>query len=122
MRSKVGSAVPIKSIFHVNVNCRDLARSQAFYEILGFRVAAEVPESSDPGMLAGLGLPADARVKGVLMSLDPTIRGACNLDLLEWIEPPTTGTPYPTLTNVGAVRIALFVTGLDEEYERLAAA
>lgn len=114
--------MPIKSIFHVNVNCRDLERSQRFYELLGFHKAADVPEASDPGMLEGLGLPADARVKGVLMSIDPTVRGACNLDLLEWTNPPTTGEPYGSLTNVGAVRIALFVTELDAEFERLHAA
>ena len=32
----------IKDVFHVNVNCTNLERSQAFYEQVGFKVVVEL--------------------------------------------------------------------------------
>jgi catechol 2,3-dioxygenase-like lactoylglutathione lyase family enzyme len=111
----------IKSIFHLNVNCSDHARSKAFYEMLGFRSVFEIREGTDAEMVKGLGLPEGSRAKASIMMLDPNDQRSCRLDLIEWTDPPTTGTPYPDLMHAGVARVALFTTGLQEEYERLKA-
>ena len=54
--------------------------------------------------------------------LDPGDQRSCRLDLIEWTDPPTDGSPYPSLRHAGVARVALYTTGLDEEYERLKAA
>jgi catechol 2,3-dioxygenase-like lactoylglutathione lyase family enzyme len=112
----------IKSIFHLNINCTDHARSKAFYEMLGFTAVHEIPEGSDPEMAKGLGLPGDARAKATIMMLDPADQRSCRLDLIQWTSPVTEGRPYPALNHAGVARVALFTTGLDAEHERLAAA
>jgi glyoxylase I family protein len=113
--------VPIKSIFHVNVNCTDHDRSRAFYEMLGFQSVFEIPEGTDDQMVAGLGLAKGTCAKASIMMLDPDEQRSCRLDLIEWTDPPTHGTPYPDLMHAGAARIALYTTGLRDEYERLRA-
>ena len=47
----------IKDVFHVNINCTDLERSRAFYELVGFKVVVELGVGGTPEMLTGLGLP-----------------------------------------------------------------
>lgn len=111
----------IKSIFHINVNCRNYERSLAFYRDLGFQVVHAIPEGGDPEMLRGLGLRADARARAAILMLDPDVPRSTRLDLIEWIDPPTTGSPPADLTHVGAARIALWTKEIDAEYERLRA-
>ena len=43
------------------------------------------------------------------------------LDLVQFIDPPTQGQPYPTLNNVGICRIAFTVDDIDKTYEQLKA-
>ncbi len=112
----------IKDVFHVNINCTDLERSRAFYELVGFKVVVELGVGGTPEMLTGLGLPPGKKAKAVLMMLEPDKPRGTRIDLIEWIDPPTQGTTPPDLTHVGAVRIALWTIGIDEEYERLRAA
>ena len=109
----------IKSIFHINVNCRDLERSRAFYESLGFQVVLDLKAGGAPEMLRGLGLPSSSRAKAVIMMLEPEVPRSTRLDLIEWLEPPTHGEPRKDLAQVGAARIALWTKGIDEEYRRL---
>ena len=111
----------IKSIFHINVNCRNLDRSRAFYENLGFEGVLDLPEGGKPEMLRGLGLPPSARGRAVIMMLDPKVPRSTRLDLIEWTEPPTGGEALPDLTHVGAARIALWTKGIEAEYQRLRA-
>jgi catechol 2,3-dioxygenase-like lactoylglutathione lyase family enzyme len=112
----------IKDVFHINVNCTDLERSRAFYELMGFKVVVELPLGGSDQMLEGLGLPPGGKARAVLINLEPDKPRGTRIDLIEWVDPPTTGTTPPDLTHVGAVRIALWTIGIDEEYERLQAA
>lgn len=112
----------IKDVFHVNVNCTDLERSRAFYELVGFKVVVELGVGGTTEMLAGLGLPPGKSAKAVLMMLEPDKPRGTRLDLIQWIDPPTQGTTMPDLTHVGMARIALWTIGIDAEYERLKAA
>jgi glyoxylase I family protein len=94
-------------LYHVNVNCRDLERSLAFYQRLGFREVIDIP----PGDVPGLGLnPAICRAKLLRLGEDP--RGTL-LDLIEWQQPAPHGTPYGDLAHTGIARLCLRVKGLD---------
>jgi glyoxylase I family protein len=112
----------IKDVFHVNVNCTNLERSQAFYEQVGFKVVVELGLGGSADMVRGLGLPEGSKAKAVLMMLEPDKPRGTRLDLIEWVTPATKGAPAPDLAHAGAVRIALWTIGIDEEYERLKAA
>jgi catechol 2,3-dioxygenase-like lactoylglutathione lyase family enzyme len=112
----------IKDVFHVNVNCTNLERSRAFYELVGFKVVADLGLGGSKDMLEGLALPAGGKAKAVLMMLEPDKPRGTRIDLIEWVEPATKGTTPPDLAHVGAVRIALWTIGIDEEVERLKAA
>ncbi len=111
----------IKDVFHVNVNCTDLDRSRAFYEKVGFKVVTELGVGGSPSMLTGLDLPADGKARAVLMMLEPDKPRGTRIDLIEWINPPTSGSTPPTLNHVGMARMALWTIGIDAEYERLKA-
>jgi len=112
----------IKDVFHVNVNCTNLERSQAFYEQVGFKVVVELGLGGSKDMAKGLGLPEGSKAKAVLMMLEPDKPRGTRLDLIEWVTPATKGAPPPDLAHAGAARIALWTIGIDEEYERLKAA
>ena len=112
----------IKDVFHVNVNCTNLERSQAFYEQVGFKVVVELGVGGSRDMVRGLGLPEGSKAKAVLMMLEPDKPRGTRLDLIEWVTPATKGSPPPDLAHAGAARIALWTIGIDEEYERLKAA
>lgn len=114
--------MPIKDVFHVNVNCTNLERSRAFYELVGFHVVTEIGLGGAAEANRALGMRADAKARAVLMVLDPTKPRSTRIDLIEWADPPTHGTTAEDLAHVGAVRIALWTIGIDEEYERLRAA
>ena len=107
----------VTGLVHVNVNCSDFERSLAFYELLGFRYAVEVPETNTPEVAAAVGMPP-YRVRGALLALS-TPNGPFLLDLLEWKEPRDLAPPYPHLYHLGIARIALSTDDLDGDMERL---
>ena len=109
----------IKDVFHVNVNCTNLERSRAFYELVGWKVVAELGEGGGKNMLRGLALPEGSTARAVMMMLEPDKPRGTRIDLIEWIDPPTKGSPPPDLAHAGAARIALLTVGIQEEYERL---
>jgi catechol 2,3-dioxygenase-like lactoylglutathione lyase family enzyme len=41
------------------------------------------------------------------------------LDLVQFIDPPAQGQPYPTLNNIGICRVAFTVDDIDKTYEEL---
>ncbi|MDQ1424950.1 MAG: hypothetical protein QOD72_2448 [Acidimicrobiaceae bacterium] len=111
----------IKGIFHINVNCTDLVRSRAFYELVGLQAVVELGEGGSDDMLRGLGLAPGGRAKAVLMMLEPNNPRGTRVDLIQWTQPPTHGTTPDDLAHVGAVRIALWTIGIDDEVARLKA-
>ncbi|MDG2114464.1 MAG: VOC family protein [Actinomycetota bacterium] len=110
--------MPIKSIFHVNVNCSDLDVSKPFYENLGFQSVLDLPTGGDAELAEGLAMPG-CEGRATIMMLDPSQGKQARLDLIEWSEPLDRRPPYEHLARLGINRIALWTTGLDEEYERL---
>jgi catechol 2,3-dioxygenase-like lactoylglutathione lyase family enzyme len=109
----------IESIFHVNVNCTNFARSLEFYAKLGFKVVRDLEVVGHPELSAGLRIP-NGRGRAVLLMLGDNPR-ATRLDLIEWLNPKTAGTSYPNLWNAGICRIALRTRDLRKDYADLKA-
>ena len=107
----------IKSIFHININVTDFERSLAFYKMVGFKVVLNIGEGANPANDKGLDIP-NSVARAALLALGDDPR-ATRIDMIEWKQPQTEGSPYAHLYHTGASRIALFTTGIDEEYERL---
>ena len=107
----------IKSIFHININVTNFDRSLEFYKMLGFKVVLNIGEGANPANDKGLGIPNSVG-RAALLALGDNPR-ATRIDLIEWKQPKTEGTPYPHLYHAGAARIALFTKNIDEEYARL---
>ena len=109
-----------KRFFHVNICVSDMERSIQFYERIGFtKVGDFMLGGGEPGIGVALGL-AVKQLRGVFMRLndDPN---APVLDLVQFVDPPHQGKPYPTLNNIGICRIAFLVDDITSVYEKLQA-
>jgi catechol 2,3-dioxygenase-like lactoylglutathione lyase family enzyme len=106
----------LQRLFHVNICVRDMERSLRFYESIGFKKVNDFT-LEDPSVGDALGVKA-RKIRGVFVRLgdDPN---APVLDLVQFIDPPTQGQPYPTLNNVGICRIAFTVDDIDKTYKEL---
>jgi catechol 2,3-dioxygenase-like lactoylglutathione lyase family enzyme len=106
-------------VFHVNVNCSDLARSRAFYaECCGLAEGARTaPEQTQDGAAFGL---ARARWDAWILVGARGFDGGA-VDLLEWQEPAPAGRPPRSLAEAGFQRIGVRVPDLDAAVERAAA-
>jgi len=105
--------------FFMSTSCvRDMERSIRFYQDPGFTKVNDFT-LDDLSVGDALGVKAK-KLRGVFMRLgnEPN---APVLDLVEFIDPPTQGQPYPTLNNVGICRIAFTVDDIDKTYEELRA-
>ena len=109
----------IQGIFHININVTDFERSLEFYQMLGFRIVADLGEGGSQALNAGLRIP-DGRGRAALLMLgeDPH---ATRIDLIEWKNPKTAGQAYPHLYHVGMARLALKTKNLPQVYADLKA-
>lgn len=101
----------ITRISHVNVNCRDLARSRRFYEeLLGLTVALRTAPPPQDGRAFALGRQVewDAWILHDLRGF-PDVA----LDLLEWKDPKPTGAPTTLPHQLGFVRLRFLSDHLD---------
>lgn len=117
----------IRGIFHVNIVCRDMERSLAFYcGLLGARIVATLgedgTESADLARLMGFSEPAACVGHLLRFGPDGSPGSYTTIDLVRWIRPDVTGAPYSGMNHVGIARICLPVTGIDEMYRTLSAA
>ena len=108
----------LQKLFHVNICVRDMERSIRFYQSLGFTKVNDFT-LDDPSVGDALGIKAK-KLRGVFVRLGND-QNAPVLDLVQFIDPPTQGQPYPTLNNVGICRIAFTVDDIDKTYEELKA-
>ena len=101
---------------HAVICVRDLDVSVEFYKKLGLNAFFEFTHD-DPivGSLIGVEM---RKVRMAFMRLgdDPMTPF---LDIVQFVDPPTQGSPYPTLNNVGIPRIAFSVENIEETYEEL---
>ena len=108
----------LQRLFHVNICVRDMEKSVRFYQDIGFNKVNDFT-MEDPSVGEALGLKA-RKLRGVFMRLGNDANAPV-LDLVQFIDPPTQGNPYPTLNNVGICRIAFTVDDIDKTYEELKA-
>jgi glyoxylase I family protein len=108
----------LQRLFHVNICVRDMERSIRFYQDLGFNKVDDFT-MDNPNVGEVLGVKAQ-KLRGVFMRLGNDANAPV-LDLVQFIDPPTQGQPYPTLNNVGICRIAFTVDDIDKTYEELKA-
>ena len=98
-------------IFHVNINCSDLARSRTFYvDGCGLTVGVRTkPDHTQTGVAFGLG---QARWDAWILVGASGFEGGA-IDLLEWQEPRPCGAAPQVLNDRGLQRIGLAVSDLD---------
>lgn len=113
----------VLNIYHININCRNLDRSETFYENLGFRTVARFAERC-PNLDRGLGftdrpVPTTSRAAFMKLGLGKGVPETV-LDLCEWQEPMGEG-EAPGMLNYGVPRIALRVDNLDALVNKLKA-
>lgn len=93
---------------HVNINCRDLDHSSAWYQrVLGVSpIAPRAEPPPAPGR--GFGLDGDVRYQADFLAVggDPT---SMILDLLEWQDPKPVGQPLFEANHLGPFRMAFQV-------------
>ena len=110
----------IQRIFHFNINCTNLERTLAFYEMLGFKVILDFREGmKSQEMAEAFGLPV-ADLKGVHLRMGDN-EEATRIDLLQFVAPPPEGHPYPALNYTGVARVCLKTKGIWRVYESLKA-
>lgn len=110
----------IERIFHFNINCTNLDRALAFYQLLGFKVILDFREGMASSEMAEAFGMRTADLKGVHLRLgdEPT---ATRIDLLEFKDPPPAGQPYPHLYHTGIARMCLKTTDIERDYRDLSA-
>jgi glyoxylase I family protein len=101
----------IDEFLHVSITCRDLERSVQFYETLGLKVIKRLGEVKEEGIARGFQLPAGRLAVAYLAPSNAS--SSMFIDLVQWLEPPSTGEPYPVLNHVGLNRIAFRVSDLE---------
>jgi catechol 2,3-dioxygenase-like lactoylglutathione lyase family enzyme len=99
-------------IYHVNTNCRDLARSIEFYrDIIGFTATSNpLPDRPQRGDAFGLD---EVLWDGWILQGDLGYAGL-SLDLLEWKVPAPGGEPPRSLQEPGFHRLCFVVPDLGE--------
>ena len=111
-------------IFHINVNCSDLARSLAFYKLIGFREILDFGAVDDGRSFGEIGLGPlfrmpdrlDGRATFLQLGED---KWATRLDLIEWTQPVSEPAPRRTLAHLGVARICLKVRDCADLHARL---
>ena len=102
----------IEEFQHVCITCKDLEKSIQFYEKIGLTVTTPLLELDEAGIARAFQLPA-GQLKVVHLA-PPEATGKMFIDLVQWVDPPSSGVPYPTLDNVGINRLAFRVTDIEE--------
>jgi glyoxylase I family protein len=96
---------------HVSITCQDLERSVQFYERLGLKVVKRIDEVNEDGIAQAFQLPKGHLTVAYLAPPEATSK--MFIDLVQWLEPPSTGETYPALNYVGINRLAFRVSDID---------
>lgn len=107
----------IQDFQHVCLTCRDIDESSRFYETLGLKVIEPVRELDSDALAQAMQLPK-GHIK-VLHLAPPKASGNMFIDLVQWLDPASTGDAYAALNHVGINRIAFRVSGIDATVEAL---
>ena len=113
----------VTQIIHANIVVRDVEQSIKFYrDMLGARVIRDWwGDSETVGDALGFGRPGKWHAY-MLRWGEGDENTFPQIDLLQWLDPPGEGSPYPVLNHIGIARVALMVDDMDEIYQRLRSA
>lgn len=101
----------IQDFQHVCITCRDIERSVRFYEQLGLKIIDPVREFDEQALARTFQMPR-GHIK-VLHLAPPQATSGMFIDLVQWLDPSSTGEPYPALNHVGINRLAFRVSDVD---------
>jgi catechol 2,3-dioxygenase-like lactoylglutathione lyase family enzyme len=111
-------AIGASTIFHVNANCSELARSLAFYrDLVGLTPSTHTAPGAQPGAAFDL---ETARWDAWILTGARGFDGVA-LDLLEWKVPRPTGRAFEHPVHLGLARLGFTTRDLDARYARLRA-
>ncbi|HTW68106.1 MAG TPA: VOC family protein [Bryobacteraceae bacterium] len=110
----------IQRIFHFNINCTNIERALAFYQLLGFHVILDFREGMASQEMADAFGIRTANLKGVHLRIGDGA-DATRIDLLEFTDPPPAGQPYPHLYHTGIARMCLKTNNIQQDYRDLSA-
>lgn len=107
----------ISKFYHVGIHVRNLERSIAFYEMLGFEVALK-SKLDDPDLHRMFGLKRFGLLRYALMRQRNDPNGTM-LDVVEFVDPPSTGDPPAALNFLGFTRLCFHVPDIRSAYQKL---
>ncbi len=96
---------------HVCITCRDLERSIQFYERLGLEVIEPITELTEEAIARAFQT-RGGHVK-VLHMAPPGAPSKMFIDLVQWLEPASTGEAYPAANHIGINRLAFRVCDIE---------
>lgn len=101
----------IEDFQHVSITCRDIEQSISFYEKLGLKVIRQILDVREDGIAKAFQLPKGHLTVAYLAP--PLATSKIFIDLVQWLEPESTGAAYTALNHVGLNRLAFRVTNID---------
>jgi catechol 2,3-dioxygenase-like lactoylglutathione lyase family enzyme len=101
----------IEDFQHVCITCRDLETSVRFYERLGLEVIEPVSEL-DEETIARAFHTSRGHLK-VLHLAPPGAPSKMFIDLVQWLDPESTGEAYPAANHIGINHLAFRVSNID---------
>jgi catechol 2,3-dioxygenase-like lactoylglutathione lyase family enzyme len=118
----------LQRIHSISICVTDLERSLEFYrEVLGMELELGpfCLEGDEAG--AAFGVAGGVRARAIGAWVRPRTSDLALVELLQWIEPPALGRPYPMVTpeghsfanHVGIPRVAFWATDVQHAYEEL---
>ncbi len=108
----------INGFVHAQINVSDLDRSLEFYEMIGFEVLS-VGVMKDPRVFEALGL-QPGRLRGAFLRIPGmSTKVTPMLDMIQFLDPPPLGTPYPVLNHLGIARLCFQVEDIEGAAGRL---
>ena len=107
----------LSQIFHIAINSKDLERSVAFYQRLGFQIVQD-KTVHNPAVRDAFAVPsADLRFVHLRLGDDPA---AVLLDIVQWQAPNTADGPgTPAQNQQGLTRFAVLTDDTDAAYRAL---
>lgn len=119
MTADPSPAAVLTGFVHAQINVSDLDRSIEFYEMVGFELISR-GRVTDPGLFAALGLDDGRELQGAFLRIPGmSTKVTPMLDMIQFVDPPPQGPPYPALNHLGINRLCFQVDDLDAAQERL---
>jgi catechol 2,3-dioxygenase-like lactoylglutathione lyase family enzyme len=109
----------IVSLGHVSINVSDLARSVAWYQMLGYEVIEELPATDSTEVAAAMGFPEGFQIEGAVLQ---HASDESTLELVQWIQPFNPERAYPIpINHIGINRMAFATDDIEADVAMLKA-